>query len=65
MIMLENSDAHKKHQDKMVEEMGSRLRQMEQLLETRQAEINNYQVKRGLGFGRWNSHWAVGGNQQR
>ena len=31
----------------------------------RWVEINNYQVKRGLGFGRWNSYWAVGGNQQR
>ena len=44
MILLENSEAQRRHYEHKCEDMAQRLRETERLLQAAQKEINNYQV---------------------
>ena len=44
MILLENSDAQRKHYERKCEDMASRLRDTERTLQSMQADMKKYQV---------------------
>ena len=49
MILLENSEAQRRHYEHKCEDMAQRLRETERLLQAAQKEINSYQVS-------WSGH---------